>query len=160
MNTPNTTHLVPGRFGNSFIVNILCSLLAKKYNFKIDYKWLEQTNALGFSLFTGGETGKGEPFIFSDGDFERFLGKETLENTNIILRHFYQTPECARIIRNSLDREKINQANIFRERYNNNNDAYVHVRLGDAWGLIPVLNIMTLYCPIYRLKMVIFQVIQ
>lgn len=46
-----------------------------------------------------------------------------------------QTPEFARYLRSYFDEEKnknsITNNNLYKERYNNNNDVFIHIRLGD-----------------------------
>jgi hypothetical protein len=134
----NTTNASRGRFGNILIVNMLCSQLAKKYNLKFEYKWLEQSNNFGLCLYSEGIHGShnGNGVIhFQDDDFVRFMTKEILPlHTNVVITEFHQTPSCARLVREYVNkhRESIHTRNLFQRRYNNNNDVFVHVRLGDA----------------------------
>lgn len=130
----NNTYNVPGRFGNILILNILCSRLAKKYDLKINYKWLQQTNDLGLDLYTQGTRVFDRDMLFEDDDFERFIENEEL-HSNIIIRKHHQTPSCAHQIKKYIQTPEIRQSiishNCFKERYDNNNDVYVHVRLDD-----------------------------
>lgn len=136
----NDTSVIPGRFGNILIINILCSHLAKKYNLKMNYKWLEQSNALGLQLFSDGSRIFNNNIVFEDDDFERFIEHEEL-HSNIILRKHHQTPSCAhqimKYIKTPEIRKTIIDSNCFNERYGNNNDVYVHVRLDDTIGFNP-----------------------
>lgn len=136
----NNTFEVPGRFGNILILNILCSRIAKKYNLKFDYKWLEQSNELGLSLFTDGTCVFDNTILFDDDDFERFIENEDL-TSNIVIRKHHQTPSCAHQIKKYIltpeIRNSIIYRNVFRDRYDHNNDVYIHVRLDDAHGFNP-----------------------
>ena len=43
----------PGRFGNHFFRNLYWSILAEKFNLKIQYTFREEISALGFQLYEG-----------------------------------------------------------------------------------------------------------
>ena len=134
-----------GRLGNQIIRNTICSLLAEKYNLKFTYGYEEKIDRLGLPLFKNGTNYYNNTIALKDEDFFRFFYHENLGTNNIYtLRTFFQNQEIANFLRKYYESEPIKQSimdhNIYRYRYNNNNDVYVHVRLGDVIK----------YCPTYQ----------
>jgi len=139
--TIHTSLYACGRFGNQFIRNVCASILAKKYNLKFQYSFFEEFLNMGIKLYTEGEITHPTTIVLKDEDFERFMEKDLNEDANPTPRNhnidlnfiFLQTPTTAKYIRNLLieRRDVIKQHNIFRERYENNKDTFVHLRLGD-----------------------------
>jgi len=133
----NTTNGSPGGFCNQLIRNICSSEIAKKYNLKFTYNYHNECLYLGIPLYTEGQLQYYSYKIFGDADFENYITNNYDLKQNIIVnQHYFQTPFNAHYVRNYLLRDDIKpgiiQNNKFKERYDNNRDLFIHVRLGDA----------------------------
>jgi len=131
-----------GRLGNQIIRNTVCSLLAQKYNLRFEYGYQEIIERLGIELFNSGTNDHMNTIVLKDDDFLRYLLHENMGPNNIYTSEtFFQNQEIANFLRNhySTDtvKQKIIDKNPYAYRYNNNNDVYVHVRLGDAVPFCP-----------------------
>jgi len=121
-----------GRLGNQIIRNLAVSLLAEKHNLKVNYCNHELIHHLGINLFSGK---KNYPTIQNLTDTNYF----TIYNSNLTSNinandHYLQTKEITNFLYYYLQQIKssIILKNPFKERYKNNNDAFVHIRLTDA----------------------------
>lgn len=129
-----------GRFANQFIRNICVSAIAKKYDLSFRYKHYDEiTNIMGIELYVNGKNTFDKTIEFKDEYFEEYLFDETTE-TNDDEKHnicvdkiFLQTESTARYIKEQLylNKDNIIDANPFKEKYQNNNDIFIHIRLGD-----------------------------
>ena len=133
----NTTICNNGQFCNQLIRNICSSQIAKKYNLKFTYISYPETLELGIPLYIDGQFYYDSYIDFSDGNFEDYITNNHELKQNIdVTKHFFQNPFIALHIRNYLTSDAIKpniiQKNKFIERYNNNNDLCIHVRLGDT----------------------------
>lgn len=140
----NSTIGSGGRLGNQIIRNTVCSLLAKKYDLHFEYDYEAPIESLGIELYKDGKNDYSEMIKLKDDDFLRYLLYEDMGETNIYTSHtYFQNQVNADFLRAHFSSEpikrKIIDKNSFYYRYDNNNDVYVHVRLGDA---VP-------YCPSY-----------
>jgi hypothetical protein len=137
----NTTHS-GGRLGNQIIRNTVCSLLAKKYDLRFIYGYDAQMSCLGIPLFLHGSKYHTQTIKLEDDDFPRFLLRDNLGDYNIVTSdNYYQTSEAALIYRDFYHSDEVRTSmitvNPFRDRYNANNDVYVHIRLTDAARFCP-----------------------
>jgi hypothetical protein len=148
----NTTFAAGGRFGNIFIRNFVAEYIAKKNNLKMKYERYYQFEKLGIKLFIG-ENIYDETLLITDENINSIIFNDNIFNTyaknrNIIFRqHDYnpfsirnyawcQTSSIASYIRKVVNLEnRIMNNNPFKDRYNKNNDIFIHVRLGDIIGL-------------------------
>ena len=132
-----------GRFCNHFIRNLAKHFIAKKYNIKTSYGYDTYMTRLGFNLFKDGINEYLTTISINDDNFMKYIKDDTISLTNNIdLRwSFFQTAEFALYLYNYLNTDDIKasiiQNNTFNDRYNNNNDLFVHVRLGDVPHLNP-----------------------
>jgi len=142
-----------GRFGNQFIRNMAYHFIAKKNNLFITYENYELIKELGVSLFTNGNNYYSEHIIIDETNFFDYIDSNTpLLTTNIKLiprttyahndEIFYaQTSQFAKYLFNYFQQPEIKnqiiEHNIYKERFNNNNDLFIHVRLGDVPHLNP-----------------------
>ena len=76
----STTVQSAGRFCNHIIRNVICSILAKKYNLKISYSFEEGMKELGIDLYKDGTVIHPTTILLHDDDFLRFLNCETLQS--------------------------------------------------------------------------------
>jgi len=134
-----------GRFGNHFIRDMAISLLAKKHNLHVNYCSHELVQSLGIDLFCGTEN-HSDTQVITDASYFKFYNSDKM-TCNVNPNNIYcylQVKEIIDMIYEYLHTDdvqsKIISCNPFKERYNNNNDLYVHVRLGDGIHLSPGLE--------------------
>jgi len=148
----NSTKHIPGwtRFGNHFFRNIYCHILAKKYDLAFDYVDYDRMVDLGLDLFTQGKNSYPEENTISihDQNFMQFIdGTVDLGKNNIRIEvdTYFQTREfClfldAYFLKHSMF-DTIIQKNVLHiQRYKQNKDVYVHVRLGDIPEKAPSID--------------------
>jgi hypothetical protein len=132
-----------GRLGNQIIRNLAVNLIAKKYNLKVDYYNLNLISQLGIELFSGDNDYSNTIDLTNNNYFEiynsQFLNNNLNPNNN-----FFQTKEITNLLYSHLHEDEIKlniiSKNEFKERYNSNNDIFIHIRLGDVAYLNPGLN--------------------
>ena len=134
----------PGRFGNHFIRNILMHILAEKYDLVVEYSYWAKIGVLGIPLYSGSKIFQENRIVDSDAKMEGLLQEidssnpEFIMQTNLIMQGdiYCQTREMTNRIyaylRSDRIRDGIIQANPFHHNYKNNNDIFVHIRLGDV----------------------------
>lgn len=144
MNKINTIQNSPGRFGNHFVRGFACNFLAKKLNLKFDYgKYYDMIKELGIEFFENGKnTYPYNNTIYIDDEhfddifYKIMSNKNRLEKNIIMFDWYYQTSKFANLLQKYFQIEEymypVIKTNIYRERYNNNNDLFVHVRLDDV----------------------------
>ncbi len=123
-----------GRLCNRIIRNLALSLIAEKnelYARYIDKDIIE--GELGIPLYSGEKLHKISKIIFNN-EWLKIYNSEI--NYNLDLNHdFFQQQEIADVIykhlRTTKVKESIMNKNPFKNRYNNNNDLFIHIRLGD-----------------------------
>ena len=133
-----------GRFCNHFFRNVPISQLCKKNDLFFEYSFYNELNELGIPLFIGSKTFK-ENTLINDNNFLEFLNDCKSLESNILFEHqdiYFQTKEISIYLQSYLFEIKdlIIQKNPFKERYENNNDVFMHVRLGDISQYNPGLN--------------------
>jgi GR25 family glycosyltransferase involved in LPS biosynthesis/tetratricopeptide (TPR) repeat protein len=133
----NTSFFHRGRLGNLFFVNMCLHFISKKNNLYCAYQYYEQIKQLGIELHIGEKTYDETSTIpLLDTNFFDFITGDCInKNVSIVNNMWCQTPEFARYLRSYFDEEKnknnIITNNLYKERYNNNNDVFIHIRLGD-----------------------------
>lgn len=134
----NTTIGTGGRFANHFFRNLAAHFIAKNNNLKFVYSYSRQFFNLGIDLYKDGEQTHNEDFIITDDNFFELIKNNIKINKNINFKTcdmYAQTKDFAFYIRDYIyadeQKNKIIEKNLFKQRYNNNNDVFVHLRLGD-----------------------------
>jgi len=124
-----------GRLGNQIIRNLAVSLLAEKHNLKVDYYNNTLINKLGIELFSGTSSYDDIQDLTDDNYFTIYNCTKLNYNLNPN-KNFFQTKIITNFLHNYLHTDKIKsniiENNPFKERYNNNNDLFIHIRLGDV----------------------------
>jgi hypothetical protein len=126
-----------GRLGNQIIRNLAVSFIAKKHNLNVNYSNYHLISSqLGIDLFMSGTQ------IYSDIKELNELNYFDIYNADNINYNlnpnnsFFQTKEIFNMIHNYIHsdiiKSNIIKINKFKERYNNNNDLFIHIRLGDV----------------------------
>jgi len=124
-----------GRLGNQIIRNLALSLIAKKHNLKVVYYNNELINTLGIELFSGNNKFNSTRFLTDSNYISMYYHKKMDFNLNPN-NNYFQTREITNILYKYLHtdiiKKRIIEFNPFKERYNENNDLFVHIRLGDV----------------------------
>jgi hypothetical protein len=130
-----TSTISNGRLGNQIIRNLAVSLLAEKHNLTVNYCNKPLIEELGIELFSGNNTHKSIEYLTDENYFTIY----NCDNLNYNLNpnnNFFQTKDITNFLHNYLNADKIKSniilKNQFKERYNKNNDLFIHVRLTDA----------------------------
>jgi hypothetical protein len=130
----NNTCGTNGRFGNHFFRNIIADGIARTNNLKFTYSYTEEFTRLGITLFSGENTYKQTIKVMNDNCFS--LINESSNCSVDMSGDYFQFPASANYIRDFVKSDEQNQkiisANPYKNRYNNNNDIYLHLRLDDA----------------------------
>lgn len=126
-----------GRFCNHFIRNICVSMIAKKYDLAVTYSYDSEMKSMGIQLYNGSKIYMRSTDL-NDINFLHYLYsvEPTYENFNIKMHTYFQTKAISNILYQHIRlpeiRDPIIRANKFSNRYNKNNDIFIHVRLGDV----------------------------
>ena len=145
----NTSTVHNARLGNLFLINMAIHFIALKNNIKIKYKYYDEFKELGVNFFIGKKTYK-EDFVLTDNSFLNIINKNEPIKKNLIIENKIscQTREFCFFLKEQLKTiftENIKNKNIFNERYNNNNDLFIHVRLGDVQDILQLHNSFKYY---------------
>lgn len=125
-----------GRFGNYFIRSVATSIIAEKFNLSISYdsKYEHNIIELGINLFNGTNEYKTSIHLCNK-NFIDIYNNDSIHD-NIISRDYLQQKDITSLINCYLNKDKVKnrviESNKFKHRYRNNNDCFIHVRLGDV----------------------------
>ena len=127
-----------GRLGNQIIRNLAVSLIAEKYDLKVNYCNKDIIEKLGIELFTGNNV-YNTTEILNDSNYFSIYNCENLNYNLNPNNNFFQTNEITNFLYLYLNNIKSNiiEKNDFKSRYNENNDLFIHVRLTDVSHLNP-----------------------
>ena len=131
----NNSKIHNARFGNLFLINMAVHFISSKFNLNFEYKYFEKFYNLGIELFIGNKT-YDKNIILSDETFVDII-KYKYRKSNITIDNniWCHNKDFIFFLKKYFDqnhiRLKIINNNIFKNRYNNNNDLFIHVRLGD-----------------------------
>jgi hypothetical protein len=133
----NNTFIHNGRLGNLFFINMVFHFLSLKLNINCFYKYKKKFDKLGIYFHNG--TNKFEDSILlTDSNFFDLINNSSLSKNNIYINNenWFQTKEFAYYLKEYFNtpylKYRIIEKNIFKHRYKNNNDLFIHVRLGDV----------------------------
>ena len=131
----NNTNIHKGRFGNLFFINMVLHFFACKYNLKCNYKYFNKFKILGIDFYVGKKI-YDKNLLITEKNFLDII-KNHNESTNVIITNnvWFQDYDVCLYLKNFFNRSEIKKKiinnNLFKDRYNNNNDLFVHIRLGD-----------------------------
>lgn len=132
-----------GRLCNHVIRYICASMLARKHGLSLSYGMQDKMNRLGIKTYSGDKIYNNCVKV-TDDNFIDTLSKESFTYTIDMDYSFFQTNEIIQLVYNYLNEEthkfKVKDANRFKERFGNNNDCFIHVRLTDTVAIIPNLE--------------------
>jgi hypothetical protein len=132
----NNTEIHNGRFGNLFFVNMVLHFISKRYNLKTTYKYYDKFLNLGIDFFIGNNSYKENEYLTEINYFDLMNKKNNF--TNIIVNNnvWFQNYEFCLFLEIYFNKKniknKIIKKNKFFNRYKNNNDLFIHVRLDDV----------------------------
>ena len=124
-----------GRLCNQVIRNLALSKLAEKYDLYTEYSNYDNiNNKLGIKLFTGNKK-YNENILINENNYMNYYNNNIVNNANFdLMKGYFQTEEISTILHRHLknNMKDIIDKNPYKERYNNNNDLFIHIRLTDA----------------------------
>lgn len=133
----NNSKIHNGRLGNLFFINMAAHFLSIKYNLMFNYKYFNKFKKLGINLFVGTNTYR-ENIILGDKSFYDLIFEKDFKKKNIVFTNemWCQTQSFCYVLKNYFGRAKIKiniiKNNLFKKRYEKNNDLFIHLRLGDV----------------------------
>jgi hypothetical protein len=137
-----------GRFGNQFFRNMVGYLLSKKYDKQCIFQECEDFNKLGIYFKSKNvdisDISKKKNVYITEENIINFLKEDVVFDYNIFFNNVYcQSKYVSQLIydlfnnkNNKLHLSVINN-NKFKYNYNNNDDVFIHIRLGD---IIPFIE--------------------
>ena len=132
-----------GRLGNQIIRNLAVSLIAEKYDLHVNYYNEPLIRKLGIKLFSGSKSFSDTIPLTDDNYFSIYNGGNLNDNLNPN-DNFFQTAPITNLLHAYLHSDKIKaniiESNPFHDRYNANNDLYIHIRLADVKRYSPGIN--------------------
>jgi hypothetical protein len=129
-----------GRLGNQFIRNLAVSMIANKHDLSVDYCNATFFDNLGLDLYNGNLSFDSVTQL-TDANYFDILNAESWCTNLDSYNGFFQTKEITNFLYKHLHSEpvktRIMAKNGIRDRYGNNNDCFVHVRLTDVERFTP-----------------------
>lgn len=132
----NNTNHHKARFGNLFFLNICLHMFSQKFDLKCSYKFEKKFNKLGIYFNKGNQIHK-KNILLTDFNFENILESD-ISPRNIIINNnvWFHTNRFCKMISQYFERNNlfvnIRKKNLYHHKYDNNNDLFIHVRLGDV----------------------------
>jgi len=124
------------RFGNIFFLNMCLHFFSQKFDLKCSYKYEKDFNKLGI-YFNKGNIIYKENILLTESNFENIIESE-ISPRNIIINNnvWFHTNRFCKMIQSYFETNNlfnnIWNANLYSYKYNDNNDLFIHVRLGDV----------------------------
>ena len=138
-----TTIYGGGRLGNQIIRNIAVSIIAEKYNLCANYSSNDLINNLGIELFNGSNVYPNTQLLTDDNYFDIYNCGNVTYNLDPN-QNYFQTKNITNVLYTYLHTKKIKtniiEKNPFNQRYNSNNDLFIHIRLGDVSRFSPGID--------------------
>ena len=118
-----------GRLCNQIFRNIALSEIAKKHNLKTSYSNIEKINSLGLTFFCGNRVFDKTKRL-TDDNYEKIREMTDIDFNLDANYNYFQTSKLSLMIYNYIQSQIIDIKNINNNSYENN-DIFIHVRLGD-----------------------------
>ena len=131
----NNTNIHNGRFGNLFFINMIVHFISKKFDLKVNYKYFDKYKKLGIDFNLGNNIYRKNVLVTEKNCFN--IIHNVNEPCNILITNdvWFQNKELCHYLRdyfnNNQLKNNIVKHNLYKNRYNNNNDVFIHLRLGD-----------------------------
>lgn len=122
-----------GRLCNQIIRNLCVSLVAEKNDLYVQYASYDRIRRLGIPLYIGNQSYQ-STIDLTDDNFFDILAIDNIHANVHANSHFFQTEEITNFLKSYLHRniQSIMNVNPHKDRYQKNNDCFVHVRLSDT----------------------------
>lgn len=129
-----------GRLGNQIIRNLAVSLLARRHNLAVYYYNKELIAKLGIELFSGSKT-YNKVISLTDDNYGAIYNTHRFQCNINPNDHYFQTKQITNFLYAYLSsiQSAIIDKNPYKERYNENNDLFIHIRLTDVARFNPGL---------------------
>jgi hypothetical protein len=129
--------------GNQIIRNLAVSLIAEKHNLNVIYNSHQLMEELGINLYSGTNI-HDDIITLNDTNYFSTLNSESI-NSNLNPNYsYFQTKDITNYLYNYLNKDEIKKnviiKNPFNDKYNNNDDLFIHVMLQDADKKHPDIN--------------------
>jgi hypothetical protein len=138
-----TTHSNNGRLCNQIFRNLAVSFVSKKHDLQVNYSSYDKITELGIQLYSGKNIYSSERQMNDDNFFD-ILNETHIDYNLDAMSDFFQTKEISNFLYNYLHEDGVKNSiiekNPFNQRYNNNNDCIIHVRLTDASRYVPSIE--------------------
>lgn len=136
-----------GRLGNQIIRNLFMSMVAEKHDLNVDYENYEKISKM-VRLYRGSKIFRDTIELNDDNFFEILnLGRDVLKSNLDAHVNYFQNKILTNFLYNYLNtvciRNQIIKMNPYKDRYNRNNDCYIHVRIGDVECWSPGIDYYT-----------------
>lgn len=120
-----------GRFGNKCFIHLAASLFSEKHNLFIEYQNFQDIKHLGIDLFVG-EKKFDKTIQINNNNFFQYYEKDNID-FNVSFSDYFQSKKITDLTHKYIHSKmnKIVSNNKFKSLYNNNNNCFIHIRLGD-----------------------------
>jgi hypothetical protein len=137
----NTTIDFPGRLCNHIFRNLAVSFIAEKCDLRVTYDYKNDIDTLGIPLFSGKTVYNNTITLTTDTYLQIYNVGSLRSNLYIPFDNYFQTREISHLIykhlRTPIVMTNVIKMNPYEQRYNTNNDIFVHIRLTDVSHLNP-----------------------
>jgi hypothetical protein len=134
----NNSNIHNGRFGNLFFINMFLHFMSIKYNLKCSYKNNNKFKLLGI-FYNIGQNIYNKNLLVTEQNMMTLLQENhDKEPCNLIINNnvWFQSKEFCLIIQKyfykEINKNSIINNNYYKNRYNNNKDLFIHIRMGDV----------------------------
>ena len=140
----NNSNIHCGRLGNLFFINMFFHFMSIKYNLKCSYKKNDMFKSFGIH-FHKGEKIYSKNLLVTERNLLHILNDIPHEPSNLIMNNVQcQSKKFCLILKEYFytdeNKKTIMSNNIFKNRYNTNNDLFIHIRLGDVVDRLPNID--------------------
>lgn len=133
-NINTTRYLDDCNFGNHFFYSMALHTISQTNNLLSSYKEYKTITDLGIELFIGTRIYT-KNLVINDENFFNLLFVPIQPSKNIILNSYFQTKEFALYLydyfNEDIQKNKIINHNIYKNRYQHNNDIFIHIKILD-----------------------------
>jgi hypothetical protein len=130
-----TTTESNGRLCNQIIRNLAVSLIAEKNDLFVNYSNFDLITQLGIHLFVGKQSYNNQQ-VLNDGNYFAVYNSHNIDYDLEPNSTYFQSRDIIQLIYNHLHSEPVKntiiEKNPYKQRYEANNDLFIHVRLSDV----------------------------
>jgi len=138
-----TTTGYNGRLGNQIIRNLAVSLIAEKNDLHVYYYNDYLIKRLGIHLFNGSKIYE-KTYPLNDNNYFSLYNEKSISYNLDPNQSYFQTKEIIQVLYNYLHKDEIKsmiiENNLYKDRYKNNHDLFIHIRLTDVAHFNPGIH--------------------